>query len=165
MVEDSFSDFGYSETKIIRLFPTKEESELNIMPVASMGTTLKKGTEVIAELSSIDGVSVSMDTVETTTLDTEGGYRTFINGLKDAGEVSISGHFSYASHKDMMADFEDGVSSPYTIEFPDIATTKGTTWTFTAIVTAFATSVSLEDLISFDATLKISGKPTLSAPT
>lgn len=164
IVEDTYSDFGISETKTIRLFPTKAESELNIMPVASMGTTLKKGTTAVAELTSIDGVSVSMDTVETTTLDTVGGYRTFINGLKDAGEVSISGHFVYSAHNAMMADFESGASSSYTIEFPDRIATKGTQWTFTAIVTAFGTSVDLEDLISFEATLKISGKPTLSAP-
>jgi len=164
IAEDSYSDFGNSEIETIRLFTTKAESELNIMPVASMGTTLKKGTTTVAELTSIDGVSVSMDTVETTTLDTVGGYRTFINGLKDAGEVSISGHFAYASHNTMMVDFESGASASYTIEFPDKAATTGTKWTFTAIVTAFGTSVDLEDLISFEATLKISGKPTLSAP-
>jgi predicted secreted protein len=164
IVEDSYSDFGNSEIKTIRLFPTKAESDVNIMPVASMGTVLKKATTAIAELTSIDGVSVSMDTVETTTLDTIGGYRTFINGLRDAGEVSISGHFAYTGHKAMFDDFESGASASYTIEFPDKITTTGTKWTFTAIVTAFGTSVDLEDLITFEATLKISGKPSLTAP-
>lgn len=164
VVEDSYSDFGNSQIKTKQLFTTKAESELNIMPIASLGTVLKKGTTAIADLTSIDGVSVSMDTVETTTLSTDGGYRTFINGLKDAGEVSISGHFAYTSHNSMFADFETGASVSYTIEFPDKLTTTGTKWTFTAIVTAFANSVSTEDLISFEATLKLTGRPSLTAP-
>lgn len=129
-----------------------------------MGTTLKKGDVAIADLTSIDGISVSSDTIETTNLSTEGGYRTFVTSLKDAGEVSISGHFDYASHNPLLSDFEDGSTDVYTIEFPDVATTTGTQWTFSAIVSAFSTSVALEDIISFDATLKVSGKPTLIGP-
>jgi predicted secreted protein len=134
------------------------------MPVASMGTTLKKGATAIANLTSIDGVGVSADTLETTALDTAGGYRTFIASLKDAGEVSISGHFNYTSHNPLFADFQDQSLDSYTIEFPDRLTTSGTKWTFSAIVTSFSTSVELEDIISFEATLKISGAPTMSAP-
>lgn len=134
------------------------------MPIVAMGTTLKKGTTVIAELTSIDGVSVSADTIETTALDSEGNYRQFVNGLKDAGEVSISGHFNHAAHSPLFEDFEDGTVQTYTIEFPDVLTTTGTLWTFGAVVTAFGTSAELEDLVSFEATLKLSGKPTLSAP-
>jgi len=134
------------------------------MPIVAMGTTLKKATVAIASLTSIDGVGVSADTIETTALDNDSGYRSFVTSLKDAGEVSISGHFEYTPHSPLLADFEDGSLDSYTIEFPDVATTTGTTWTFSAVVTGFATSVELEDLISFEATLKISGKPTLSPP-
>lgn len=134
------------------------------MPVVSMGTTLKKGATAIAELTSIDGVSVSADTIETTALDTVGGYRTFVTSLKDGGEISIGGHFNYTSHNPLLVDFESGAATSYTIEFPDRVATSGTKWTFSAVVTAFSTSAELEDLIGFEATLKVSGKPTLSAP-
>lgn len=134
------------------------------MPVVAMGTVIKKGTTAIGSLTSIDGVSVSAETVETTALDTVGGYRTFVNGMKDAGEVSISGYFSYASHNTLLADLETGTSNSYTIEFPDRATTSGTKWTFSAIVTAFSTSAELEDLVGFECTLKLTGKPTMTAP-
>lgn len=162
--EDLTGDLGWSSKVYLNLKPTLAESELSKLPIAAQGTVLKKGTTAIAELTSIDGLSVSADTIETTTLDTVGGYRTFINSLKDAGELSISGHFNYTSHNSIMADFESGASNSYTIEFPDKLTTSGTKWTFTAIVTAFSTSADLEDIVGFDATLKISGKPTLSAP-
>jgi hypothetical protein len=133
------------------------------MPIVAMGTTLKKGVAVIASLTSIDGVGVSADSIETTALDNDSGYRTFVTSLKDAGEVSLSGHFEYISHSPLLTDFEAGTVDAYTIEFPDGETT-GTSWTFSAVVTNFSTSVELEDLISFEATLKVSGKPTLSGP-
>lgn len=134
------------------------------MPIVAMGTTLSKGDIAIANLTSIDGVGVSSDTIETTNLSTEGNYRTFVTSLKDAGEVSISGHFDYDSHSILLDDFEDGSLDTYTIEFPDMGTTNGTQWTFSAVVTAFSTGVEMEDLIGFEATLKVSGRPTLIAP-
>ena len=134
------------------------------MPIVSMGTVLRKGPDALANLTSIDGVGVSSDTIETTNLSVEGGYRTFVTSLKDAGEVSISGHFDFESHNTLLADFEDGSVDTYTIEFPDKGTTTGTTWTFSAVCSAFSTSVEMEDLISFEATLKVSGKPTLAGP-
>jgi predicted secreted protein len=134
------------------------------MPIVSMGTTLRKGDQVLANLTSIDGVSVSSDTIETTNLSTEGNYRTFVTSLKDAGEVSIGGHFEYGDHNTLLQDFEDGSIDIYTIEFPDRLTTAGTSWTFSAVVTAFSTSVEMEDLIGFEATLKVSGRPTLIGP-
>jgi len=129
-----------------------------------MGTTLKKGDVLVANLTSIDGVGVSSDTIETTNLSTEGGYRTFVTSLKDAGEVSISGHFDFAEHNPLLTDFEDGSVDVYTIEFPDVGVTSGTQWTFSAVVSAFSTSVEMEDLIGFEATLKVSGRPTLIGP-
>lgn len=134
------------------------------MPIVAMGTKLRKGATAIASLTSIDGVGVSSDSIETTALDNESGYRTFVTSLKDAGEVSLSGHFDFTAHNPLLADFEDGSVDTYTIEFPDVGTTTGTTWTFSAVVTGFSTSVELEDLISFEATLKVSGRPTLAGP-
>ena len=134
------------------------------MPIVAMGTTLKKGDVLVANLTSIDGVGVSSDTIETTNLSTEGGYRTFVTSLKDAGEVSLSGHFDFDEHNPLLADFEDGSIDVYTIEFPDTGTTHGTQWTFSAVVSGFSTSAEMEDLIGFEATLKVSGRPTLIGP-
>jgi hypothetical protein len=87
-----------------------------------------------------------------------------VTSLKDAGEVSISGHFDFLEHNPLLADFEDGSIDVYTIEFPDTGITHGTQWTFSAVVSAFSTSAELEDLIGFEATLKVSGRPTLIGP-
>lgn len=129
------------------------------MAKGAMGTKLKKGTTAIAELTSIGGLDLSADTIETTTLDSVDGYRTFIQGLKDGGEVSISGYFEPTQHQTLLTDFNSGDVSTYTIEFP---TSLGAKWEFSAIVTGYNTGAELEDAVSFEATLKVSGKPTLT---
>lgn len=131
------------------------------MPTAAMGTTIKKATgTAIAGLTSIGGLELSAETIDTTVLDSPGQYRTFTSSFKDAGEVSLSGYFEYASHSAILSDFEAGTTDAYTITFPN-----GATWTFSGVVVGFTTGFDLEDLISFEATIKVSGEPTLTAPT
>jgi predicted secreted protein len=127
-------------------------------PQKALGTKLKKGVTAIAGLTSIGGLDLSADTIETTTLDSD-GYRTFIQGLKDAGEVPVSGYFDPLQHEGLLDDYESGEVVAYSIEFP---AALGAKWEFNAIVTAYSTGAELEDLISFEATLKVSGKPTLT---
>ncbi len=157
--QDEWIDFGYSPLVTKRLFTTLAESEVSHMPTVAMGTTIKKSTGTAwAGVTSIDGVSVSADTIETTTIDNaSNSYRTFVTSLKDAGEISVSGYFDYASQSAILTDFEAGTTSSYVITFPGPRT-----WTFSAVVTAFSTSAELEDLIGFECTLKVSGKPTLA---
>ena len=132
------------------------------MPIIAMGTVLRKGTggtgTPIASLTEIGGLELSADTIDTTSLDTtnNNGYRTFVTSFKDSGEVSLTGYFD-PTHATLLTDFEAGTVSAYEIEFAD-----GTTWGFQACVTAFNTGFSLEDLVSFESTLKVSGKPTLT---
>lgn len=127
----------------------------------SLGTTLKAGAVKVGGLTSIGGLDLSSDTIDVTTLDSDGGYREFINGFKDAGEVPLEGYFyggSDAGQKSMYDLFESGASEAFTITFP---AETGASWTFNGLVTGFATSVDLEDPLSFSATIKVSGKPTL----
>ena len=130
----------------------------------AQGTTLKKGSTKIATLTSIDGLDLQADTIESTNLESTSGYKTYVGGLKDAGEVSIKGNYNYTDHNALFTDFEAGSVSSYTIEFPDRGTTTGTQWTFSAIVTGIKTSAEMGGLVPFEAKFKVSGKPTLVAP-
>ena len=172
VVEDDYSDFGYSAEQSIILYypsspppdPPPQDNGVISMPTVSMGTKLKKGVTVIASLTSIDGLNLKSDSVESTVLDTVGGYKTYVSTLKDAGDVAIAGFFDYEAHGTLLDDFESMTAQSYTIEFPDKGTTTGTTWTFSAVITDYHTSVDLSALIKFSATLKVSGKPTLAGP-
>jgi predicted secreted protein len=134
-------------------------------PVSSQGTTIKKtsGT-AIAFLTKIEGLSIKANTIDTTALDTEGGYKTFINGFKEVDDVTISGFFDYTSHSGILTDMQAGTKDNYTIQFPPApGGTTGASWTFDAIVSNFKTGAAVDATVSFDATLKVSGQPTLTA--
>ena len=129
----------------------------------SLGTKIKLGENAIANLTEISGLEISADTVEVTTLDSKDGYREFIGGLKDGGEVGVSGFFDPTTGKgqaEFLAALESGEVSDFAIEFPS---SIGKKWTFKGIVTAFTTGVSLEDPLSFEGSIKVTGKPTLAA--
>jgi predicted secreted protein len=116
----------------------------------------------VGNLSSIGGLELSADTMDVTTLDSEGGYREFIGGFKDGGEVPLEGLFDPTTgkgQKELYDLFESGAVSDFQIVFP---TELKATWDFKGVVTGFSTSADLEDPLAFSATIKVSGKPTLT---
>lgn len=128
------------------------------MPQA-MGTKILIGANSVADLTSIGGLEPSADTIETTTLDSVNGWRTFIQGLKDGGEVSLSGYLNVGDTNGQMAlynAFNSGALTPLTILFP-----FGASWTFNGIVTGVSTGAETEDLVPFESTIKVSGQPSL----
>lgn len=136
------------------------------MATRGLGTVLKMGkttvAKAIAGLTEIGGIELTADTIDVTTLDSAGGYREFIGGFKDGGEVSISGFFDPTTgkgQKEMYDAFESGAVEDFAIEFPSSLKTK---WEFKGIVTGFKTSTSLEDPVSFEGSIKVSGKPVLT---
>ena len=134
-------------------------------PVSSQGTTIKKtsGT-AIAFVTSIDGLDIKVNTIDSTNLSSTGGFKEFISGFKEVQDVSLSGFFDYTSHSGILTDLQAGTITGYTIQFPPSGGgTTGASWTFTGIVTGFKTKAAVESLISFDATIKVSGSPTLVA--
>ena len=58
---------------------------------ASVGTTLTVNIKAVGGLKSIDGIDVNADSVEVTDLANSTGYKEFVAGFKDPGEVSVSG--------------------------------------------------------------------------
>lgn len=131
------------------------------MAVLGMGTKLLIGIDSVVELTEISGLEISADTVETTTLESTGNYRTFVQGLKDAGEISISGYFNPSDtngQKKLFDSLGTGALETFSIVFPS---SLGASWGFGGIVTGFTTSAAMEDLIPFEATIKVSGVPNL----
>jgi predicted secreted protein len=132
------------------------------MAEKAFGTLLKKGTNTIAELTSIKGIALAADTIDVTTMDdaTE-GYRKYVQGIRDAGEVEVEGFAKFDDATGQMAlltDFNAGTAGTYSIVFP-----AGDKWEFTGIVVGFEHEASMEDGIGFSAKLKVSGKPTFTA--
>jgi predicted secreted protein len=127
----------------------------------SVGTKIKIGLNFIGDLSSIGSPSITQEELDVTTLDSEGGYREFIGGFKDPGEVSISGFFvpSDLGQADVYAALESGEVQDFEIIYP---AKLGAAWSFQGIVTAFNVTSETEEAIGFEATIRVSGKPSLN---
>lgn len=130
------------------------------MAKSAFGTTLKKGTTPIAELTTISGPALAADTIDITSHGSADGYRQFVQGLKDGGEVALEGLFTNETGQAALyTDFNTGTDNSYVITFPG---TPVTTWTFNAIVTALSTEAPFDGALAFSATLKVTGKPVLA---
>lgn len=136
------------------------------MAKRALGTKLQIGDTTpvtVAGLTSIGGLELSADTIDVTTLDSDGGYREFIGGFKDGGEVPLEGYFEPETgkgQKELYDLFESGEKEAFVIQFPN----NMASWEFNGVVTGFGTSADLEDPLAFSCTIKVSGKPTLSVP-
>lgn len=127
----------------------------------SVGTKLKVNGKVVGGLTSISGIEISADTIDVTDLANEDGYREKLPGFKDAGDVSASGFLDGEDEgqDECYSVLESGDVVDCEIEFP---AKIGKSWTFKAGITAFSTSAELEDAVTFECTLAVSGKPTLA---
>jgi predicted secreted protein len=131
---------------------------------SSQGVTFKKGAgSAVAFLNSIDGLDLKANTLDTTTLDVASGYKTFISGFKEVADVSLSGFYSPKDHDIFVTDFNSGVAATYTITFPPIGGGTAVVWSFTGIVTGFKHKAAVDNVITCDITIKVSGAPTFTA--
>ena len=110
--------------------------------------------EEIAEIRSITGPSMTRDTIDTTTLDTEGGYRTFITGFRNPGTLALSMNYTRAGYEALKDDFENDDLQNYRIVLPD---DDETVLEFEGIVTEIPLTIP-EDLIAVDTVIQISGQ-------
>ena len=132
----------------------------------ALGTKLLKGETPIGGLTSIGGIEITADEIDASTLDSEGGYGEYIGGRKDAGEVPIEGFFNPDTASGQVAlqtSFESGLAEDYKIQFP---TTPKSEWAFKGVVTGFKVGdVDVDGTVQFGATIRVSGKPTLTIGT
>lgn len=129
----------------------------------AFGTVLSWNSQTVAGLDSINGIEVSVDTVDVTTHDSPDAYKEFIAGLLDAGEVTLTGFFDQTDTNGqlaMMTDMAARTARTAVITFP---ATTGTTWTFTGLITNLKIGdAGVDSAIPFTATIKVSGKPTFA---
>jgi len=62
----------------------------------AFGTTFSWNGVVIGKLTAINGIELSVDTIDATTHQSADYFKEYLPGLIDAGEVSIEGLFDYA---------------------------------------------------------------------
>lgn len=139
----------------------------------ALGTLLKRGDgggpevfTTIAEVTGITGPSLTTETIDVTSHESAGGFREFIAGLKDGGEVTFEINYipDSASHDNtagLLKDYTDKTLRNFEIIWPDVSLTK---WSFKALITSFTPEAPAtgNDKLSASVTMKVSGAPTLA---
>lgn len=119
---------------------------------------------VIANVSDLSGPSRSREAIEVTAHDSPNQYREFVKGLKDGGEVTLTLNYDPGNntHKALDADFEEDELRAYQIIVLPGESDEHT-WAITALITALGDAFPIDNRMEREVTLKISGKPTLTA--
>lgn len=131
--------------------------------VKGLGTTLSylptynSGNPVITvgALTSIGEISPDSDEIDVTTLDSAGGYREFLQGFKDSGELALSGYHvaEDVGQAKMRELYASGALGYFWATFSD-----STVVAFTTYVKSYtAGAAEVDGAIGFGATLRITG--------
>ena len=125
----------------------------------AMGTTLSclhnNEQTLIGALRSVSEIRAESEKVDVTALDAPGGFRTYAQGLKSMGEVTLEGFHDNAQHgqQKLRTLFDSGEQALFSVTFPD-----GLTLSFSAFVKSYGFSnVEVEGVVHFTAVLCLSG--------
>jgi len=139
---------------------------VNIMAIAGVGTIFRRWNsstgewDSIANVTNITGPGMTRDTIDTTALDTAGGYRTFIAGFRNAGTVVLSMNFERDDYETMKNDFESDTAQNYELVLPD---DDQTSLEFEGLITELPLTVPTDDKVSVEVTIQISGQVSLES--
>jgi hypothetical protein len=132
------------------------------MPHDAFGTTFSWNSQVVAELKNINGIELSIDSVDVTTHQSADAFKDSDPGLVDAGEVSIEGLFDITDttgQHAMLTDASARTTRTGVITFPSSIAT----WTFTGYITKIKIGdAPVDGKIPFSASIKPKGKPTFA---
>lgn len=132
----------------------------------AFGTTFSWNGALVAGLTAINGIELSVDTIDVTTHQSANYYKEILPGLIDPGEVSIEGQFDYtdvSGQQAMLADLNSRTARAGVITFPS---STGSSWTFQGYITNLKIGdAPIDDKIPFSATIKPTGKPVFAVAT
>lgn len=126
--------------------------------ISSIGALLKIGDgasaetfTAIPELRNINGPSMTSEDIDVSHLGTT-GYRDFIRGFKDAGEITGECNWTQAGYATLLTLYNSGVVRNMTLQFSD-----GTIYEFTAYIKALPKTAQTGDAVRFTVTIRLTG--------
>jgi len=131
--------------------------------LAAFGTKLLRGAVEVAQVQSISGPGLALDTEDVTSHDSPGGWEEVVGTILRSGEISLDIVYDpkVATHKyatgGLLHDLANRVTTTYTLTFPD-----STSWSFSALVVGFEPSAPVEGALTASVTLKLTGSVTLA---
>jgi predicted secreted protein len=131
--------------------------------IAGYGVVLKRATVTIAKVTKISGVDISHDILDTTSHDSASGYKESIQGLLDAGDVTVEADYvpADAGQSALIGDAQSlpgAAATAWTLQH----TASGLTWAFNANVKNLKINMELAGKVTLSFDLAITGAPTLT---
>jgi predicted secreted protein len=117
----------------------------------------------VAEITELTPPAMSKDSIDVTSHASSDGYREFISGMRDAGEVSFKANWlptnvTHDGTTGLLESFNDDELHLWRVVAPDTLITIE----FYGFLTAFEPDLPLEEQAQLSGTIKVSGKPTVS---
>lgn len=134
--------------------------------IAAVGTLLQRwdssgsSWDSIAEVTNISGPGMERDLIEVTSLDSTGGFKEFITGFKDGGEVAVTMNYTRAGLNAFKADFDSDESQNYQIVLPD---EDNTSLEFQGLCKSLPLTLEVASQITMEVTLKVTGEVTINS--
>lgn len=113
---------------------------------------------VIGRLRAISEIKAECEMVDVTCLDATGGWRQYMPGLKDMGEVTLEGFYEneQAGQAALRALYRSSSPAVFTVTFPDSCGVR-----FCAYVKSYAIGAAqVEGALGFTAVLRMTGEVT-----
>ena len=117
----------------------------------------------VAELTELTPPNMSRDDIDVSNYQSADGYREFIGGLRDGGEVSFKANWlptnaTHDGNTGLLFAFNSNASQNWKIILPNTLITIS----FSGFLTAFEPDLPLEEQGQLSGTIKVSGKPTVA---
>ncbi len=117
----------------------------------------------IAEITELTPPQMSRDDIDVTSHQSSDGYREFISGLRDGGEVSFKANWlptnsTHDGTTGLLETFNDNDTHNWKVILPNTLITIA----FSGFLTAFEPDLPIEEQAQLSGTIKVSGKPTVS---
>ncbi|HEQ98808.1 MAG TPA: outer capsid protein Hoc [candidate division Zixibacteria bacterium] len=135
--------------------------------VAGVGTQFKRGDgassetfTAIAEITRIGGPGQTRELIDVTSLDSTGGWREFIAGFRDGGELTLEMNFTLDGYSEMLTDFLSDDSVNYQIVLPN---TEASVLDFAGFVMDLPLDIDPADAIKLNVTIKLTGAVSLTS--
>jgi hypothetical protein len=123
--------------------------------------------EAIPEVKGLAIPTVTKEYPEVTNLDSPDGYREYIPGLKDAGEITIPCGYTEAGYAQQTADEASGVAIFYKVTLPKAAgqTTSGDTFEFQGFPVPSVEGGDIGAPVNMNVVLRVTGAVEWTAGT
>lgn len=126
--------------------------------IRSFGIKVKIATSLVGGLTDVKIPGTEVAVIDITDHDSTSGFREKMGGLKDSGEITLSGNFKRGDVGQVYIQSHPGETAAF-----DITMSNGDKFAGNAVIGAFELSNPQDDKVTFSTKLSVTGAVTYTA--